>query len=217
VPTLHLPDSLRGDIAPAGPASSAALRTSRLDLRTYTLDDAPDVWAAIRESRASLLQWVPDIGRRQSLDDVRRGLALLASPRGQARRLIFAIWDSTSTEFLGEVGIYELDRAAGRAEVGYWLRSSARGHGYATESLRALLDCSRAELDITRFEAHIGSGNVASIGVVERLGFCLESRRAASPRWDGEVDSVLVYASGQSVPRTDCSQLGLRNRTLPRR
>jgi RimJ/RimL family protein N-acetyltransferase len=190
---LELPDPEPTHLGLRSYPPFAGLQTARIALRTYSPSDAELVWQGIEESRSSLLRWVPDIGRRVDAADVRRALASLASPRAQEHRLVLGVWDRLTSAFLGEVGIYDLDRAAGMAEIGYWIRRTARGHGYATEALRTLLEHARRELGVERFEAHIAVDNASSRRVAERLGFRLEGQRAPAPRWDGEVGCVLVY------------------------
>jgi RimJ/RimL family protein N-acetyltransferase len=106
------------------------------------------------------------------------------------RRLVFGVWHGD--EFLGETGLYEIDWHAGVAEVGYWLRESARGQGYATEAAQTLLRYA-ASLGLRTFEAHIALDNVASRRIAERLGFAINRYRMPSPRWDGNANSVAVY------------------------
>jgi RimJ/RimL family protein N-acetyltransferase len=167
---------------------------ARLVVRDYRLADAEAACTAIQESRASLARWVPDIARHQTPAEVRAALQRLATLRLQARGLVFGLWERTSGDFLGEVGLYRVDWARRSGEVGYWLRQSARGHGYAAEGLALLCDQARSGLGLRRLEAHIAADNLASRRVAERQGFQCVGQRPAVPRWDGAVDRMLIYA-----------------------
>ena len=169
------------------------LTSTRLDLRGYDVDDAAAVWAAIEESRASLCRWVPDIGRRRTQDEVRAGLAQVARANARGQRLVLGLWTRDSGTFVGEVGVYDIVRARGLGEVGYWLRATARGQGYATEALGALVEHARDALGLRTLEAHIGSDNHASRRVAEALGFQVTRHRSAVPFWDGAGDAILVH------------------------
>ena len=68
----------------------------------------------------------------------------------------------------------------GAAEVGYGLAPSARGHGYATEALRAIVDLAAA-LGLTTIRADTDLENRASQRVLEKAGFHL-SREDAEAR-----------------------------------
>jgi RimJ/RimL family protein N-acetyltransferase len=165
----------------------------RLVVRDYRLADTQAIWQAIDESRPSLARWVPDIARRQSSAEVRAGLELLAGQRQNRQGQVFGLWERTSGAFVGEVGLYQLDWDRGSAEIGYWLRQTARGRGYVTEALELVCAHARTVLELRHVEAHIAANNVASRRVAERHGFRIIGSRPAVREWDGDVPRVLIY------------------------
>ena len=165
----------------------------RIAIRTYRPDQARAVWEAIAESRESLAIWMPDIAQRRTVADVRAGLEFLEQARLRADRVLFGIWRRGDDRFLGEVGLHEVNRAAATAVVGYWLRSSARGHGFIDDGLRLLHAYAARELGVRTLQAHVGIENLASRRVAERNGYLLTGERAADPRWDGIARTMLVY------------------------
>ncbi|MFF9626307.1 GNAT family N-acetyltransferase [Streptomyces griseosporeus] len=72
---------------------------------------------------------------------------------------------------VGGIGFHGAPDDEARAEVGYDLAPSARGHGYATEALRALSDWALARDDVRTLLAVIDDGNTPSQGVVTRAGY----------------------------------------------
>jgi RimJ/RimL family protein N-acetyltransferase len=78
------------------------------------------------------------------------------------------------TRLVGSVGLHRTDWAVPRTEVGYWLRSTATGRGYATEGVLALTQWALADLGATRVELVTDERNAASRAVAERCGFVLE-------------------------------------------
>jgi ribosomal-protein-serine acetyltransferase len=170
------------------------LTGSRIVLRAYTPTDAPSVWAAISESRSSLVRWTPDIGRRVSLADVQTGLERLDQACARGERLVYGVWRRDVGAFLGEVGLHDIDWDRRAASVGYWLRVSARGQGLIDEALEVLQAHASRVLGLRDLEAHIAAENAASRRVVERHGYLLKGARCADARWDGEASRVLIYA-----------------------
>ena len=80
-------------------------------------------------------------------------------------------------------------------EIGYWLRLSAVGHGYATESTRLLSDFALSHLQARRVALRCDARNDASRRVAERAGFALEGRlRNVRLAPDGSVSDELIYA-----------------------
>ncbi|MEU6366365.1 GNAT family N-acetyltransferase [Streptomyces sp. NPDC046931] len=82
---------------------------------------------------------------------------------------------------VGGMGFHGAPDGEGRAEVGYDLAPAARGHGYATEALRALAARALAREDVHTLLAVVDGDNLASHGVVARAGF----RRTGAAGEDG--------------------------------
>jgi RimJ/RimL family protein N-acetyltransferase len=166
----------------------------RTIIRPYRPADAPAVWEAIAESRASLACWTPDIGRSATLAEVQAGLEQLGRARARRERLVYGIWDRRDQRFLGEIGLHDIDWDRRTAAVGYWLRLSARGQGLVTEALAILEAYATQTLGLQRFEAHVAPENLASRRVVERHGYLWVGERPADAEWDGDAGTVLIYA-----------------------
>ncbi|KUO20465.1 acetyltransferase [Streptomyces dysideae] len=83
---------------------------------------------------------------------------------------------------LGGIGFHGAPDEDARAEVGYDLAETARGHGYATEALRALSDWALARDDVHTLIASIYDDNHPSQAVATRAGYVratLEEERTA--------------------------------------
>lgn len=100
---------------------------------------------------------------------------------------------------LGNCGIFPADRDAstGNWEIGYWLRASAVGHGYATRVTAALIDRAFECLAGHRVILRIAPDNAPSRAVAERLGFThegtmRETYARASERQDLEIWGLLA-------------------------
>jgi RimJ/RimL family protein N-acetyltransferase len=72
---------------------------------------------------------------------------------------------------VGSMGFHAAPDEDGRTEIGYDLVEAARGHGYATEALRALAAWALARHDVRRLFAVVEHANTASRAVLERVGF----------------------------------------------
>lgn len=59
----------------------------------------------------------------------------------------------------------------GCIEIGYYVREGHRRQGYASEALRALLAWAVLDPEVAEVVADTGVENVASIGLLEKLGF----------------------------------------------
>ncbi|MFD7405143.1 GNAT family N-acetyltransferase [Streptomyces sp. NPDC059866] len=72
---------------------------------------------------------------------------------------------------VGGMGFHGAPDEDGRTEIGYDLAESARGHGYATDALRALAAWALAREDVRSLFATVDRDNLPSQRVVERAGF----------------------------------------------
>jgi RimJ/RimL family protein N-acetyltransferase len=71
---------------------------------------------------------------------------------------------------LGDIGFHAPPDSAGSVTVGYGLAAQARGQGYATEALKAIIDWALSQPNVRWVEADTAHGNVPSQRVMERAG-----------------------------------------------
>lgn len=92
----------------------------------------------------------------------------------------WAIEDKTTGELVGTVILKQLPDGEGKStgdwEVGWHLKRSAWGKGYATEGGRTLLQYGFSELKLPMIYAVANPENRASIRVMERLGMSPKGR-----------------------------------------
>ncbi len=88
----------------------------------------------------------------------------------------YAVVEKHKQEVIGYCGLSFLPDVNGQPEVeiGYRLRRSAWGQGYATEAVIAVLDYAFNALGLKRIIAMIDPTNVASIRVAEKVGMRYE-------------------------------------------
>lgn len=72
-------------------------------------------------------------------------------------------------DLVGVVGTHL--RGAGVIEIGYWIGGAARGRGFAYEAVAAIIDLLRARFPGRTIVAECRPANVASWGLLEKLGF----------------------------------------------
>jgi len=141
-----------------------------LVLRPFALDDAEALHAAVRQSLDELIVWLSWCHRDYSLDDSLTFLRGRPEAFHQDGEYSFAIVDAANGELLGATGINQIDRAARRANLGYWLRTSATGRGVATRATRICAAWAFDAVQLQRIEIVAAIGNTASQRVAERVG-----------------------------------------------
>jgi len=104
----------------------------------------------------------------------------------------FAVEDLMTGEFLGSCGLSDLLKEHRRAGLGFWIRSSRTGRGFATEAARLVGGLGFEDLGLQRIELETAMDNVASRRVVEKLGCIFEGvlhRRLQLP--SGPADTAM--------------------------
>ena len=82
----------------------------------------------------------------------------------------FAVIEEETGELVGSCGLAGICAEHRRAGLGYWIRSSRTGHGFATDAARAVMSFGFEELDLARIEIEVSVDNTASLRVAEKLG-----------------------------------------------
>lgn len=142
---------------------------SGVAIRPYRLEDAPALYEAVIESRAELAPWMPWCHPLYSIDDSRAWVELQIANFAEGREYDFMIM-SPDGQLLGGCGLNFLDVLNRRANLGYWLRTSATGNGYAAEAVRQLVAWAFTNTDFHRLEVVAAVGNERSLRVAERAG-----------------------------------------------
>ena len=70
---------------------------------------------------------------------------------------------------IGVVGTHL--RGEGAIEIGYWIGGGARGQGFGAEAVSAILDLLRSRFPRRVVMAECRPGNIASWGLLHKLGF----------------------------------------------
>jgi [ribosomal protein S5]-alanine N-acetyltransferase len=123
--------------------------------------------------------WPPAVFERDDVDRVRR--ALLSSDAAQSWTLHYMLGRAESvTEpptLIGVAGFAGSPRLDGVVEIGYAVAQEYRRLGYATEAVIALLDRAFSDGRVRVVAASTYVTIRPSIGVLEKAGFALASRR----------------------------------------
>jgi ribosomal-protein-alanine N-acetyltransferase len=180
--------------------------TARLNIRHFTLDDAPFVLELVNDP-----DWLRYIGDRNahSIDDAR---AYAQRAIDSYTRQGFGLYVVESRDSRGAIGIAGFVRRDGlnAPDLGFAFLATARGNGFALEACRALLQAAPmlpglvpregspspehgSQGDIaTRIFAVATEDNSASIRLLEKLGF----QRMGDVRLPNTNAPLLLFSTG---------------------
>jgi len=146
-----------------------AIPAQRLCLRQLELDEARALLEGRPHPERPWAAGYPTEGTITAVEGFVRAVAAGVQP-GPYGVYQLVLQDGT---VVGDLGFYGPPTSAGVVTVGYGLAPGARGHGYATEALRALVGWALAQPGVDRIEADTTHANLASQRVMERAGMRL--------------------------------------------
>lgn len=166
------------------------LTSGALLLRPWAGADAEALCAAFSDPLVLRFSWPS--AEAYDLGHARAFLAEQEAGRLRGDQVQWAVVDVPTGALAGGASLYEVDRAAGRASVGYWVAAPARRRGVATTAVRLVAGWAFGTLDTARLQLTCGPDNVASQGVAARCGFTREGvLRAHLPFQGGRRDTVV--------------------------
>lgn len=144
------------------------IATDRLLLRPLGADDAPAVAEAALASLAELVPFMGWAHPAYALDDAELWLDHAARSWAQGTEFAFGVFDGPA--LVGVCGLDRVDAVSRSANLGYWLRTSAVGRGYAAEAARAVARWGFNVHGLHRVEIVVVCGNERSERTAERAG-----------------------------------------------
>jgi RimJ/RimL family protein N-acetyltransferase len=138
-------------------------------IRPYQRSDLAAVYGAAMESVRDVHPFMPWCSPDLTEDAQREWLQAQVAAFGAGTAYEFAIV-SADGRYLGGCGVNQIDTENRRANLGYWVRSSATRRGVATTAVRALARWAFEHTDLIRLEIVISTENVASLRTAERAG-----------------------------------------------
>jgi len=147
------------------------LETDRLTLRMFRESDL-DAYAAMCAD-PEVMKYLGSGPMNRS--EAWRNMALVLGHWALRGFGLWAVEERASGELVGRVGCWRPEGWPGM-EIGWTLRRSSWGLGFATEAARAALEAALGDLGQSHVVSMIDRGNAASVRVARRLGMRLEGR-----------------------------------------
>lgn len=167
--------------------------TSGVAIRPYETDDAPRLFEAARESIAEVYLWLPWCRPEYSLDEARAWIEKQVRLFAERAEFQFAI-TGAGGRFLGGCGLNQIDPLHLRANLGYWVRTSAAGRGIASAAVRQLAAWAFANTELVRLEIVAAVGNAASIRVAQNAGAVREGIARSRLRFHGTSHDAEIFS-----------------------
>ncbi|MBS0432101.1 MAG: GNAT family N-acetyltransferase [Proteobacteria bacterium] len=167
-------------------------RTHDVLIRPWQSGDADALYDAASQSVATVGKWLPWCHGGYSRADSEAWIAHCRTTWDAGEQYAFAIFDENATRVLGGVGLNQIDRAGGTANLGYWVRSDAQGRGIATQAAR-LIGAFGFEHGFAKLEIVAALDNRASRRVAEKSGARLVRIERGRIEFRGDKLDAAIY------------------------
>jgi RimJ/RimL family protein N-acetyltransferase len=162
------------------------ISSARLQLRTFEMADAEEVFACITPAVSRFMSWEPP--KSFSEYKARREARLQAA---DPTEFTFVIRRSDTNECLGVTALEGADQPS--PELGIWMKEAAHGQGYGGEAVLAVAKWAVKSLEKETFLYPVAVENTASRRIAEKLhGEIIGTRR--SPKYDSVVYKIRAFA-----------------------
>ncbi|MFS0654414.1 GNAT family N-acetyltransferase [Bacillus sp. 179-C3.3 HS] len=165
--------------------------TERLTLRTMNDNDAPFLYDMFQDKE--VMKYYPSLKDKQQ---TREWIKWNEKNDRMYHTSLWIIENKETKEPLGQSGIV-LQNIEGQIEleIGYMLKRSVWGNGYATEAAKGCLSYGFNELKVRRMVSLIRPENEASIQVAIKIGM---KKEKTITKWDQTIDVYSMTLGGNS-------------------
>ena len=175
------------------------LATTRLsdgviELRPPRESDIDGIFGAVRESIPEVMPWMEWCHADYSRVETAEWVRITERSWDQDIDYPFVVFGAESHDVLGTCGLNALDRQNRWANLGYWMRTSATGHGYATRAARLTASFGFSQLGLDRIEILAATGNARSQAVAQRCGATREGTLRSRLRIRDDVQDAAVFS-----------------------
>lgn len=137
-----------------------------LGFRRFKISDVEKVYTHHNEQ--SLKKWIPNESY-ENLDEATDAIKFFGECYDKRKLpFVLAIEEKRTQEIIGDTGINE---APGGIEIGYSIRESHQGNGYATETVKAMTKYVCQIFSVNVLFGRVMNGNNASCKVMDKTGY----------------------------------------------
>lgn len=159
------------------PSFPLSISTPRLILRPFQARDVAPLYQAALETRDGLAQWYGGTLTQTdlTLSDVETYITACQKDFDERSFIQYGVFTLTG-DLIGAGSLHHLDWPVPKGRIGYWVRATNSGKGYATEIANILTRLSFDILHMKRLEIRTAVGNTASEIVPKKLGYAFNAR-----------------------------------------
>lgn len=146
------------------------LTSQNILLRPYQIIDIEPLYEAARSSINEVYTWLPWCHPDYSIEESGIWVASQIEAWKNDIEYSFCILDSTTGEFFGGCGLYQINKLHNTANLGYWVKTEKVNMGIASNAAKLAVQFAINELKFTRIEILTAKENFSSQKVAKKIG-----------------------------------------------
>lgn len=168
------------------------LKNGDLELRTFSVNEAPKLFYLVNDNRKYLEVWLPWLKSVKTPEGAGKKIKVWERKEKKGEGINFGIW--TDSKLIGVISFNFIDKIDKKAEIGYWLDKNYQGRGIMTKSCELLIKYGFSDLMLHRLEISCAKENDKSCAIPERLGFTKEGLFRESAYLNGKFVDFYLYS-----------------------
>lgn len=150
-----------------------SLKGEKIKFEQMTIDDSEAIHSFASDSEVSRFIGWP---LTNTLEETTAYVEEMIRRHESGSHVYANVIDKSTNKIVGTVMIFNFDRVANHAEIGYVFHQVAWGKGFCTETVKLACDFAFNVLGLHKMHARVTAANIGSSRVLEKNGFELEGR-----------------------------------------
>lgn len=162
----------------------------QIALRSFTLEDALELFKSIDINRQYLRPWLPWVDQILTEKDTEQfihdSFTQIDNQSGLELAIIF------DQKIIGSVGMQHWDHQLNKAQIGYWISKEKEGKGIMNKCLNEFIKYLFTQIGLNKIEIHFMSSNHKSASIIKRLNAPIEGILRDSYSSNGTLSDLVI-------------------------
>lgn len=145
-----------------------------LKITKPTLQMAKTMFKVVDTNRKHLKPWLAWEKLTKKVEDTLKYLFDKEEKTKLGQKVEYGIY--VNNNYIGNIGVFDIDKEKKSAEIGYWLSKESTGNGYMAEAVKIIENEFFENFQLNRLQIKCDEQNKASIGVAKKCRYKLEGK-----------------------------------------
>jgi RimJ/RimL family protein N-acetyltransferase len=168
-------------------------QNNNIRIRPYVDEDIVKLYECVINSQPEFRKYLPWANTEYKLEHSKAWVSWADYNWRSRWQYDFVIEDIKTNEFLGGVGLLEVDFYSKQAKLGYWIATAHTGKGLTTQAAQLAIEFARKELGLEKLVIRIAADNARSIAIAKKLGASYVYTEPTQEFHNNRWQDVVVY------------------------